>query len=209
MPNPLAFLREEMLNSRAQMSFNPSESGNNERVEGLLFHTFESATDLFGGEAWAAGDILIGDLLADNFVLRSGIWRMRYQDETQITMGRYGMRINAGGLGLNQVETEIGMGVIDLDENGDFMRTSYLAITVSTGAFSINSIAEPTHQNQILIIKNKTANNMTIVDAGVPPTGYWTIETQDGSSPSTTGKGIAYFIGNEVDNCWELISIRG
>jgi hypothetical protein len=209
MPNPLAFLRDEMLNSRAQMSFNPSESGNNERVEGLLFHTFESETTLFGGEAWAAGDILIGDLLTDNFVLRSGIWRMRYQDETQITMGRYGMRINAGGLGLNQVEVEVGMGVIDLDENSDFMRTSYLAITVSTGAFSINSIAEPTHQNQILIIKNKTANNMTIVDAGVAPAGYWTIETQDGSSPSTTGKGIAYFIGNEVDNCWELISIRG
>jgi hypothetical protein len=209
MPNPLAFLRDEMLNSRAQMSFNPSESGNNERVEGLLFHTFESETELFGGEAWAAGDILIGDLLADNFVLRSGIWRMRYQDETQITMGRYGMRINAGGLGLNQVEVEVGMGVIDLDENSDFMRTSYLAITVSTGAFSINSIAEPTHQNQILIIKNKTANNMTIVDAGVPPAGYWTIETQDGTSPSTTGKGIAYFIGNEVDNCWELIDVRG
>jgi hypothetical protein len=197
------------------MSFNPSESGNNERVEGLLFHTFESETTLFGGEAWAAGDILIGDLLGDNIVYKGGIWRVRSWNAlletnvTQITLGLYGMRINSGGLGLNQVEVEVGMGAIDLDENGDFMRTSYLAITVSTGAFSINSIAEPTHQNQILIIKNKTANNMTIVDAGVPPTGYWTIETQDGTSPSTTGKGVAYFIGNEVDNCWELISIRG
>ena len=209
--NPLANLRFQQNTVSTQVNANAGQTAGGGVEENQLF--FFTVAQSHGGETWAEGDLLLGSLASDNIVLRSGIWRVRYTDDTQITMGRYGMRINAGGLGLNQVLVEIGNGAIDLAETGEsFMRTSYLTISVSTGAFTIDSIAIPTHQNQILYLKNQTANNMTINDvstAGAAPAGYWTIFTQTGTNPATTGEGIAQFIANENQNRWELVSILG
>jgi hypothetical protein len=208
--NPLAATRFLQNMTPTQVNANTGQAAS-EGATNTQLHFFTVA-QTYGGEDWAAGDILLGDLDSDNIVLRSGIWRVRYQDETQLTLGRYGARIAAGGLGFNQVAIEVAAGANDLTESGeDFMRTSYVLITVAGGAFSIDSIKAPTHQNQILYVKNKTVSNMTINDvgtAGAPPAGYWGIITQDATNPATAGIGIAHFSANETDNVWELVSIR-
>jgi hypothetical protein len=212
MPDPRAFIREYMLNNRAQMSFNPAESGNNDAVDYLYFQVFDSATT-YQGETWAAGDILVGLVTGDNLVYKSGLWRFRSASVNQVLIGQYGIRIAVGGLGFNQVTITTAAGANDLTESGeDFMRTSYVLIDSTAGAFSIDSIKVPTHQNQVLYIKNKIASNMTINDvavAGAPPAGYWAIITQTGAAVATTGIGTAHLIANEVDNVWELITIQG
>ena len=103
--NPLAATRFLANMTPTQVNANTGQSAS-EGVENTQLHFFTVAQD-FGGETWAAGDILLGSLDSDNIVLRSGIWRVRYQDETQLTLGRYGARIAAGGLGFNQVEVTL------------------------------------------------------------------------------------------------------
>jgi hypothetical protein len=209
--NPLAATRFLQNMTPTQVNANTGQAAS-EGATNTQLHFFTVA-QTYGGEDWAAGDILLGDLDSDNIVLRSGIWRVRYQDETQLTLGQYGMRIAAGGLGFNQVEIVTAAGANDLTETGeDFMRTSYVLIDSTAGAFSIDSIKAPTHQNQVLYVKNQVANNMTINDAataGAAPAGYWVIDTQTAAPVATTGIGIAHFIANEDQNVWELVSIRG
>jgi hypothetical protein len=212
MPNPLAYVRDQMLNSRAEISFNPSESGNNDRVDYLYFHVFDSDTT-FNSEAFSAGDILIGDNSADeeNLAYKGGAWLVRVGTTNYVTFGVAGVRIVGGGLALKQFNYTVVAGVNEIDDAGGaaaVLRTSHIYINGSAGAFTIRSFGTPVHAGLFLIVKNGTADNMTIEHGGAASAGYWAINTPTGANMTTVGAGTAIFIGNETTSQFDLLSIE-
>jgi hypothetical protein len=214
MPNPLAYVRDQMLNSRAEMSFNPSESGNNERVDYLLFHVFDSDTT-FNGEAFSAGDILIGDNSSgeENLTYKGGAWLVRVGTTNYVTFGVAGVRITGGGgLALKQLNYTVVAGVNEIDDTGGaagVLRSSHIYINGSAGAFTIRSLGTPVHAGLFVIIKNGTADNMTIEHGGAASAGYLAISTPTGANMTTVGPGTAILIGNETTSQFDLISLEG
>jgi hypothetical protein len=213
MPNPLAYVRDQMLNSRAEMSFNPSESGNNERVDYLLFHVFDSDTT-FNSEAFSAGDILIGGNGSgeENIAYKGGAWLVRVGTTNHVAFGTAGLRIANGGISFKQYTYTATLGVNEIDDvggAGGVITTSHIDIASSAGAFSVRSIGTPVHAGHFLIIKNRSGNNMTIEHGGVPSAGYLAISTPTGANMATVGNGVAILIGNETTSQFDLISLEG
>lgn len=168
----------------------------------------------YNGENFVSGEILFNDNSAgqENIVYKSGVWQVRLGTSNNVTLGTTGIRIVNGGLAIKQTNETVTSGTIDLTENGDKIVSSYIRISASTGNFTINSIAQPVNPNHFLILLNDTANNMTIQNVAgwvAPGAGQWGIETFDGTSPATTGIGIALLMGDEANSRWNLIQLRG
>jgi hypothetical protein len=213
MPNPLAYVRDQMLNSRAEISFNPSESGNNDRVDYLYFHVFDSDTT-FNGESFSAGNILIGDNSAEeeNLAYKGGAWLVRVGTSNYVTFGSAGLRIAQGGISFKQYTYTATLGVNEIDDVGGasgIITTSHIDIASAAGAFTVRSIGTPVHAGHFLIIKNRSGSNMTIEHGGAPSAGYWAISTPTGANMATVGNGVAILIGNETTSQFDLISLEG
>lgn len=168
----------------------------------------------YNGENFKAGDVLFGNNTTgvDNFVYKNNVLQVRTGSSDNVTINSNGVRFVRGGAAFRQYATTVGSGTVDLTENGDFINASYVYISASTGAFTINSIAEPVNPNHFMIIVNGTTNDMTIQDVSAwadPGEGYWGIQTQTGASRATTGRGSVLLIGNETTSQWELLSIEG
>jgi hypothetical protein len=211
--HPLAKTRfqENMTPTQANSNASQGASGFGVGLATNQFHFF-SVDQEYNGESFAAGDFLFGDNSTgeENLAYKSGTLRVRVGTTNIVTFGSTGIRIVNGGLAIKQTNLEITNGTIDLDQDSDTITSSYLNITVSTGNFSINSLAVPINPNHVLFLKNATLNNMTLVSSGSPPSAdYWPIITQDGADKVSTGIGTALLIGDETFERWELISFLG
>lgn len=197
MPDPRAFIRDFMLNNRAEINFNPGESGNNERVENIYFHIFDSDTK-FNGEDFLAGEMLIGGNSAGESNMKwlpsVQLWQFRVGTDNIVTVGQ---QLTSRGQSDVPLEIEVTNGDIDIDMlDADGYEHSYVIITASTGAFRIASIKTTQHDGFKIDIHNDSANDMTIgnnVYAGSPPSGYTGTYTLTGADVVMTTFSYASF----------------
>lgn len=183
---------------------------------------YVAKTDVtYNGEALTANDILLGDNSTgkQNILIRSGTIYIRYGTTTLLTLGGgSGMFFsNNAGIGFARKAITVTNGNMEIDQNGQTVgtgvniTTSYLVITASTGAFTIDSLAQPASgAAHSLRIRNESANNMTLTNLyATPSAGYAAIRTQTGAAVATAGVGVADLNYDPISGNWELSNIHG